>query len=166
MNNKFLTPIITIALLVVGFFQTSISDGEFTYLEKWQVAALFVGAVVTYFTPIVKGPWPGVLKVAGAVIGAALAAIITAVQTGSVFDTNLLTIIFLAGLNAFAAQTGTDARLVEAKAELANPAVPISQTMAADPGAARAVINRGAEVVDTTAGVSFNTPPSPDTAIH
>jgi hypothetical protein len=147
-DTKYLTPVLTIVLIAVGFFQTSISDGEFTTLEKWQLAALFIGAVVTYISRIVPGPWPGILKVAGAVLGAALAVIITAVQTGSVFDTNLFTIIILAALNAFAAQVGADARVTEAKVDLADPTITRAEAVAHDSKAVAAAVARGAvEVV-------------------
>jgi hypothetical protein len=159
MNSKYLTPILTIVLLAVGFFQTSISDGEFTNLEKWQLAALFVGAVVTYIGKILPGPWPSALKIGGAVIGAALAAIITAVQTGSVFDTNMFTIIILAALNAFAAQIGVDARVTDSKALLADPLVTHEEAVAADSTAVTAALSRGAtEVLE----VQDSVPASPD----
>ena len=148
-NNKYLTAILTVVLLAVGFFQTSISDGEFTPLEKWQFAALLVGAVVTYVGKILPGPWPGLLKVGGAVIGAALAAIITAVGTGSVFDANLYTIVILAALNAFAAQIGVDARVTDAKTALADPTITTQEVVAKDSTAAAAAIARGAVVVET-----------------
>lgn len=148
MNNRILTPILTVVILSVGFFQTSISDGDFTTLEKWQFAALFVGAMVTYIAKILPGSWPGILKVAGAVIGAALAAIITAVMTGSVFDTNLFTIVVLAALNAFAAQIGVDARVNEAKTLFADPKVTSREVVAHDSTAAAAALKRGAVIIE------------------
>ena len=152
MDNRVLTPILTVVLLSVGFFQVSISDCEFTTLEKWQLAALFVGAVVTYIGKILPGPWPGLLKVAGAVIGAALAAIITWVISGTAFDTNMFTIIILAALNAFAAQIGVDARVTDAKVALADPIVTHEEAVAADKTAVAAALNHGAlEVVQDSA---------------
>lgn len=166
MNNKYLTAILTIVLLAVGFFQTSISDGDFTALEKWQFAALLVGAVVTYIGKVVSGPWPGILKVGGAVLGAALAAIITAVGTGSLFDTNLYTIVILAALNAFAAQIGVDARVTDAKAALADPTITTKEVVAKDSGAAEAAISRGAVIIEpilTRAGAATITNQDNDT---
>jgi hypothetical protein len=132
-SSKYLTPVLTIAILALGFFQASISDGLFTDLEKWQLASLLVGAVVTYIAPLTTGKWPAIFKVGGAVIGAVLAAIITAVTEGSVFDANLLTIVVLAGLNALAAQTGSDQRVDAAKEALAAPNIANAVPAAVDP---------------------------------
>lgn len=135
-NNKVLTPVLTVILLAVGFFQTSISDGVFTDVEKWQLAALVVGAFITYIAPLSTGPWPGIFKVGGAVVGAVLATIIGFVNTGTVFDTNTITIVILAALNAFAAQTGTDARVDDQKAIQADPNLLNEVGAAVDPKAA------------------------------
>lgn len=136
-NNKFITPLVTIAILVVGFIQVANSDNDFTTLEKVQLLALIVGAVVTYFAPLTKGRWPGIFKVGGAVIGAALAVIITALMEGTVIDSNLLIVVILAALNAFAAQTGTDARIDAQKEVLVNPDLPTRAGAAIDPIAAK-----------------------------
>lgn len=154
MNTRVLTPILTVVLLAVGFFQTSISDGEFTTLEKWQLAALFVGAGVTYWSPLVNTRWKNILKVGGAVIGAVLAAIITAVMTGSVFDTNMYTILVLAALNAFAAQIGGDERVTTSKELLADPTITTQEAVAADPKAAEIAISQGAVVVELERGIA------------
>jgi len=140
-SSKYLTPLLTIAILALGFFQASISYAVFTDLEKWQLASLLVGAIVTYIAPLTSGKWPAIFKVGGAVVGAVLAAIITGVTEGSVFDANLLTIIVLAGLNALAAQTGTDSRVDAAKEALAAPNVPNSVPEVVDPAATEAARN-------------------------
>lgn len=151
-SSKYLTPVLTIAILALGFFQASISDGIFTDLEKWQLASLLVGAIVTYIAPLTTGKWPAIFKVGGAVIGAVLAAIITAVTEGSVFDANLLTIVVLAGLNALAAQTGTDQRVDAAKEALAAPNVSNAVPEAVDPVASE-VAKNAVDVHDGRTGI-------------
>ena len=99
-----------------------------------------VGAIVTYFAPVLSGAWPAALKVAGAVIGAAIAALIPLI--GGVWDASAVTIVVLAALNAFAAQTGTDARVDSAKAALVSPAVPDAAATAVDPVATKVALNQ------------------------
>lgn len=140
-SSKYLTPLLTIAILALGFFQASVSDGDFTILEKWQLAALLVGAIVTYIAPLTTGKWPAIFKVGGAVIGAVLAAIITAVTEGTVMDASLITVIVLAGLNALAAQTGTDSRVDAAKEALAAPNVANNVPETVDPVATQVAAN-------------------------
>ena len=140
--NKYLTPILTIILIALGSFQAAISDGMFADVEKWQLAALTLGAIVTYAAPLTTGRWPAVFKVGGAVIGAAIATIIGFVEVGTIFDMNTITIVVLAALNALAAQTGADARVDEAAAGLADPGVPNAVVTANDPVAAQAAAHR------------------------
>lgn len=136
-SNKLVTPLITIALIVLGYYQLASSDSDGMSLLDWvQLGSVFVGAVVTYAVKIVPGKWPAILKVAGAVIGAVLATIGTAIVAGTVVDTNLLAVILISALNAFAAQTGTDARVDTVKAAIADPDVNTQAAILADPSAA------------------------------
>lgn len=151
-SSKYLTPVLTIAILALGFFQASVSDGTFSLLEQWQLAALLVGAIVTYIAPLTTGKWPAIFKVGGAVVGAVLAAIITGIMEGSVFDVNLVTIIVLAGLNALAAQTGADQRVDAAKEALAAPDVANTVPEAVDPVATEAAKN-AVDVHDGRTGI-------------
>lgn len=138
-SAKYLTPVLTIVLIGLGAFQATLADGV-TAQEAWQLTALIVGAVVTYFAPVLPGAWPAALKVAGAVVGAAIAALIPLL--GGVWDASAITIVVLAALNAFAAQTGTDARVDSAKAALVNPAVPDDAAKAVDPAATKIALNQ------------------------
>ncbi|WNN95021.1 hypothetical protein SEA_MAGRITTE_44 [Microbacterium phage Magritte] len=140
-SSKYLTPVLTIAIIALGFFQASNSDGVFTDLEKWQLASLLVGAIVTYYAPLATGKWVAIFKVGGAVVGAVLAAIITGVTEGSLFDVNLITVIVLAGLNALAAQVGSDQRVDAAKEALAAPNVSNAVPEAVDPVATEVAKN-------------------------
>lgn len=135
-SNKLVTPLITIALIVLGYYQLASSDGQMTPLDWVQLGSVLVGAIVTYMVRIVPGKWPAVLKVAGAVIGAILATIATAIIEGTVVNTNLLAVILISALNAFAAQTGTDARVDTVKAAIADPDVNTQAAILADPSAA------------------------------
>lgn len=136
-SNKLVTPLVTIALIVLGYYQLTSADADGMSLLDWvQLASVFVGAVVTYSTSIVPGKWPAIFKVGGAVIGAILATISTAIIAGTVVDTNLLAVILISALNAFAAQTGTDARVDTVKAAIADPDVNTQAAILADPSAA------------------------------
>lgn len=138
-STKYLTPVLTIVLIGLGAFQAALADG-ITAQEAWQLVALIVGAIVTYYAPVLSGAWPAALKVAGAVIGAAIAALIPLL--GGVWDASAITIVVLAALNAFAAQTGTDARVDSAKAALVSPTVPDSTPAAIDAPATQAAKNQ------------------------
>lgn len=138
-SNKYLTPILTIVLIGLGAFQASLADG-FTKQEAFMLAALVIGAIVTYFAPVLQGKWPAILKVAGAVLGAAIAALIPFLD--GTWDASAITIVVLAALNALAAQTGTDARVDAAKEALVNPTTPNSTPTAIDPSATKAAVNQ------------------------
>ena len=152
-SAKYLTPLLTIAILALGFFQASVSDGDFSALEKWQLAALLIGAIVTYIAPLTQGVWPAIFKVGGAVVGAILATIITAVTEGTVFDVSLITIIVLSGLNALAAQVGTDQRVDAARDAIASPNVSDAVPETVDPQAVAIVRKNVADAHDGRTGI-------------
>lgn len=142
--KKYLTATLTLAILVGAAFQAALVGG-ITVVEALQVAALLVGGVVTYYSPLVAGKWPGVLKVAGAVIGAVLVAIISVFDSAAngtpIWNTETVTLIVLAALNALAAQFGVDQRIDATKEAVAAPEVTTAQIDAADPQAANVVAN-------------------------
>lgn len=125
-NSKYLTPIFTVLILVFASLQTALVGG-LELVESLSLAALAVGGFVTYIAKFLPGGWPAVSKVAGAVVGAVLVAVI-AVLDGSVFggagfNAETINWIFYAGLQALAAQFGVDARVDTAEGLLADPKV-------------------------------------------
>ena len=119
--NKYLVALLQVLLLFVAALQASLTDGLITPTEYWQLAGLFVGAVVTYYAKILDAGWAGALKVAGAVLGALIAAVIPFLTTG--WTPESITIVVLAVINALATQFGVDMRVDSAKQVLADTRV-------------------------------------------
>lgn len=137
-NSKYLTPILQIVILGVASLQTSLVGG-FTLVEGLSLAALLIGAFVTYRAKLTTGSWPAIIKVAGAVVGAVLVAII-AVLDGTVFggagfNAETVTYIVYAGLQALASEAGVDARVDAAKKGLADPNTSDQSVFVMDPDA-------------------------------
>lgn len=116
--NKYLAGLLTVAVVFITAFQAAVQEG-ITATEAWQLAGMFVGAVITTFVPITPGKWAASLKVIGAVIGAAIAAIIPFVTSG--WDASSITIVILAVVNTLAVQLGVNVRVDSARAVLADP---------------------------------------------
>lgn len=150
--SKYTTAIFTIILTVVAAFQAAIVGG-LTLVETLQLLALGVGAVVTYYAPLLEGRWAAGLKVFGAVIGAVLIAAIdvisSAVAGTNPWNVETITLIFFAGINALAAQYGVDRRVDSAKAGLTDPKVPNAEVYAVDPPASNVAL----KTVTATPGV-------------
>lgn len=143
-SSKYLTPLLTIGVIIGAAFQTAIVGG-ITTVESLQLLGLFVGAVVTYLVPILKSGWAAAGKVGGAVLGAVIAAAIPVFDLangGTGFTAETITMIAFAGLSALAAQFGVDQRLDAVKEALASPAVPNAVPEAVDPAATAAVITQ------------------------
>lgn len=131
--NKYLAGLLTVAVLFITAFQAAVQDG-ITLTEAWQLAGMFVGAVVTTFVPITPGKWAASLKVLGAVIGAGIAALIPFLTTG--WDASSITIVVLAVVNTLAVQLGVNVRVDSARAALADPNKPDAPVLQVDPKAA------------------------------
>lgn len=134
--NKYTTALLQFVLVLITAVQAALTGGLDT-VEMWQLVALGVAAVGTYFLPLVQGPWAGALKVGVAVVGAAIAAVIPLVN--GVWTGETFIIVLLAALNALAAQIGVSVRIDDVKAQLANPAVSDAVVYAADRPAAKVV---------------------------
>lgn len=132
--NKYLVALLQVAVLFLAALQAALVNG-LTETEAWQVAGLLVGAIVTYYVPILKGPWAAGLKVGGAALGAVIAAIVPLLGGWDNLFANL-TIILIALVNALATQFGVDVRIDSAKRVLANPDVRSSVAWAVDQPAA------------------------------
>ncbi|QIN93849.1 membrane protein [Microbacterium phage Alakazam] len=131
--NKYLAGLLTVAVLFITAFQAAVQDG-ITVTEAWQLAGMFVGAIVTTFVPITPGKWAASLKVLGAVIGAGIAAVIPFLTTG--WDASAITIVVLAVVNTLAVQLGVNVRVDSARAALADPAKSDNAILQVDPKAA------------------------------
>lgn len=135
-TNKYTAALLQFVLILVTAFQAAISNG-LTTTEAWQLVALGIAAVGTYFLPLVTGPWAGALKVGIAVLGAVVAAIIPLVLGQWTAETFI--IVMLAGLNALAAQIGVSARMDSVTAMLVDPDKSSGAIFAVDPPASRIV---------------------------
>ncbi|QKN87787.1 membrane protein [Microbacterium phage Nebulous] len=131
--NKYLAGLLTVAVLFITAFQAAVQDG-ITVTEAWQLAGMFVGAIVTTFVPITPGKWAASLKVLGAVIGAGIAALIPFLTTG--WDASAITIVVLAVVNTLAVQLGVNVRVDYARAALADPNKSDAPVLQVDPKAA------------------------------
>jgi hypothetical protein len=149
-TSKYLTPLLTIGVIVGAAFQTAIVGGV-TTVEALQLLGLLVGAFVTYLVPVLSKGWAAAGKVGGAVLGAVLAAAVPVfdyANGGVGFNAETITMIGFAGLSALAAQFGVDQRLTEVKAALADPDTSDRVPQAADPDAVKVLVYRGeADVV-------------------
>lgn len=134
--QKYFTPVLQFLILVGGALQAAVVDDVFTPTEAWQLLALTVGAVATFFAPLVSGPWPSVLKTGSAVVAGVVAALIPVLE-GSGWSTSAIIVIALAALNALASEVGTFARIDAAAAIIANPNVDNRVALEVDPTAYR-----------------------------
>lgn len=137
--NKYTAAMLQFILVLVTALQASLSGGLDT-VEIWQLVALAVASVGTFFLPLVAGPWAGALKTGVAVLGAIVAAIIPLVN--GVWSSEASIIVVLAALNALAAQIGVSVRLDEVKAQLAAPEVSNVIPLTVDPKAVAIVEGR------------------------
>lgn len=134
--NKYATAILQFVLILVASVQAALTDGVST-VEVWQLAAIGVANVGTYFVPLLKTNWVGLGKTGVAVAGAIIAAIIPIALDAWTTESFLL--VVLAGLNALAAQAGVGIRVDSASAAVASPDVPNIVVAAVDNDAALAV---------------------------
>ncbi len=150
-SSKYLTPLLTIGVIVGAAFQTAVVGG-ISIVEALQLLGLLVGAIVTYLVPVLATGWAAAGKVGGAVLGAILAAAVPVfdyANGGVGFTAETITMIAFAGLSALAAQFGVDQRLTETKAALADPNTSDKVPQAVDPAAVKALVYRGeASVAD------------------
>lgn len=142
-QSKYITPLLTIGVVVGAAFQTAIVGGVST-VESLQLIGLLIGALVTYLVPVLETGWAAAGKVGGAVLGAILAAAVPVfdyANGGVGFTAETITMIAFAGLSALAAQFGVDQRITEVKAALADPNTSNAVPEAVDPAAVAAVVN-------------------------
>lgn len=143
--NKYMVALLQVLLLFVAALQAALTDGLITPTEYWQLAGLFVGAVVTYYARILEQGWAAALKVGGAVLGALIAAVIPFLTSG--WTPEAAAIVALAVINALATQFGVDMRVDSSKEILADPAQSDVKVTEVDPtatAAAEAAFNRTA----------------------
>lgn len=129
--NKYLVALLQVLLLFVAALQAALTDGLITPTEYWQLAGLFVGAVVTYYARILDKGWAAGLKVMGAVLGALIAAVIPFLTSG--WTPEAAAIVALAVINALATQFGVDMRVDAGKEVLADPGQSNQIVTAVDP---------------------------------
>ena len=134
--NKYAVALLQVLLLFVAALQAALTDGLITPTEYWQLAGLFVGAVVTYYVRILDSGWAGALKVAGAVLGALIAAVIPFLTTG--WTPESVAIVALAVINALATQFGVDMRVDSSKEIILDPSKSNLAVSEVDPKAAAA----------------------------
>ncbi|UAJ16131.1 membrane protein [Microbacterium phage RikSengupta] len=138
--NKYAVALLQVLLLFVAALQAALTDGLITPTEYWQLAGLFVGAVVTYYARILDAGWAGALKVAGAVLGALIAAVIPFLTTG--WTSEAIAIVALAVINALATQFGVDMRVDSAKEIIAKNGHVTDAIVEVDPKAAVSAANQ------------------------
>lgn len=131
--NKYLVALLQVLLLFVAALQAALTDGQFTLTEAFQLAGLFVGAVVTYYMKVLSTGWAARLKVGGAVLGAVIAAVIPFLTGG--WTAESIAIVALAGINALATQFGVDMRVDSTAEVLADPGQSNAAILQVDPAA-------------------------------
>lgn len=114
--SKYLAGFIQVITLLMTSLLAALADG-LDYTEVWQIAGVLVGAVVTFFVPLLEGRWAAALKVGGAVLGAIIAAVIPLLANE--WTASSAIIVLLAAVNALATQLGVDVRVDAAKEALA-----------------------------------------------
>lgn len=134
--NKYATAILQFVLVLVVALQAALSGG-LDLVEVWQLAALTVANIGTYFVPLLKSGWIGLGKTAVAVLGAAVTAIIPLVY--GVWTAETFIIVVLAALNALASEAGVAIRLDSVREQLAAPETSNVVPVAVDQPAVTAV---------------------------
>jgi hypothetical protein len=151
--SKYTAATMGLIITVVFALQVAITDG-ITAVEGWNLGALAVGAIITYYAPLVGSKnttVAAIMKIAGAVVAAVVIVIVDALNAGLDWNAQTIVAVAFAGLNALAAQIGVSARVSEVKTALENPAVPNKEVVAADAKGVVQVAHSGA-VVGVTAG--------------
>lgn len=137
MFQKYAAALISIALVAFAFLKTALAD-ELDYAEVAQLVALVAGAVITFFVPLLSGPWAGGLKTGAAIVAAAATAIVPFALQGGI-TAEQLTIVVLAVLNALGVEVGVSARKSVIDAGTAAPGRPATITSLGDPEGAKAL---------------------------
>lgn len=142
--SKYIVALVQVVTIVVTSLIAANADNTVSLVEVLQIAAIVVGAIITYWAKLLTNGWAAGLKFAGAVLGAAIAAAIPIVDVangGPGWTASAALIVLLAALNAALTAWGVDLRLDEVKAQLADPTVDNAKVRAAD-GPAYAVVMR------------------------
>jgi len=142
--NKYVVALVQVLTIIVTALVAAQSDAEVTTVELWQIGALFVGGVVTYFVPLLQNGWAATLKFVATLAAAAITAIIPIVDTangGPGWSFSAILIVILAVLNAALTAWGVEVRLDAVKAELVAPDVSNKVPEAVDPTATAIVLS-------------------------
>lgn len=139
-SQKYAAALLPFLVLVITSFQTALSGG-IDVVESLQLGGILIGAAVTFIVPLVGGSWAGLLKVAGGVLGAVLAAAVPIALDA--WSPESITVLVLAGLNALAVQLGVSIRLDGVQNAVASPDVANEQVYRVDPKAYAIVVPRG-----------------------
>lgn len=134
--NKYAVAALQLAILMIAALQAALAEG-LSIIEVWQLVALFVTNLGVYLVPLLTGVWAAGLKVAVAVVGAAVTAIIPLVN--GYWNAEAFIIVLLAAASAFAAQFGVALRLTSVASVLAAPEVSSASVQATDPKAVQVV---------------------------
>lgn len=105
--KRYAAALLPAAVILFGAVQVAIADETVTETEAGQLLALVAGLIVTFFVPLLSGPWAGVLKT-GAAILAAIATLVIPLVTGFTWESFL--VVAIAALNALMTQIGVEAR--------------------------------------------------------
>lgn len=133
--SKYVVALIQVVTIIVTSLIAANADNTVSLVEVLQIAAIVVGAIITYWAKLLEKGWAAGLKFAGAVLGAAIAAAIPIVDVangGPGWTASAALIVLLAALNAALTAWGVDLRLDEVKAQLADPSVDNAKVRAAD----------------------------------
>lgn len=106
--NKYAAALLSIAIAIFTAL-AAIPVGQRTPESLWQVALIGIGAVVTWWVPLVGIKWAGMLKTGAAVLAAVIGALIPLLITGTLTGSQWL-VLGLAGLNALAVEVGVGIR--------------------------------------------------------
>lgn len=136
--NKYTVAILQLAILMIAAVQAALAGG-LDIIEIWQLVGLFAANVGVYIVRVLPGAWAAGLKVAVAIVGAIVTAVIPLVN--GVWNAETFLIVVLAAVSAFAAQFGVDVRVDAQKAAIASPTVSSEAAAVVDPTAAAAAEN-------------------------
>jgi len=104
---KYAPALLSLALVVIGYLANAADLNQTTIL---QLVIVGVGAVGTYFVPLVPGAWAGALKTGVAVV-IAVASGLTPLLTGHSYTVQSISLVILAGLTALATEVGVGVRV-------------------------------------------------------
>jgi hypothetical protein len=123
---KYAVALLQFLTLLATALSVSLQDG-FDNVEIAQFVAIAAGAGVTFFVPLVSGPWSGALKTGFSVVAAVATAAVPFIVNGSITSDQIM-IVVLAALNAVMSEVGISIRKAALNSELLDAGTALAGT--------------------------------------